>query len=196
MTKLLMRYLLLFPLLALLSACKTDYANLPTYSANKQLQAVIETPAGSSQPLRYDRQTKAFVPVKEAGKEQVIAYLPYPANFGFIPSTEVSSSGEGLEVLVLAGSREPGTVLEVIPLGVLQLETAGELEHIIVAIPARPSEQTIATADFSSFSRQYPTVKYMLQTWFAHHNPTARTNFVGWRDNRFADEEIQRWMKL
>ncbi|WP_242922961.1 inorganic diphosphatase [Pontibacter liquoris] len=188
--------LLLLPLLALLAACKTDYANLPTYSATRQLQAVIEVPAGSSHRLVYAPETNEFIPDKAAGKDRITAFLPYPANLGFIPSTETNSTGKGLEILVIAESRPPGTVMDVVPLGVLQLETAGELEHIIVATPARPSEQLITATDYASFSTHYPAAKVILQTWFAHHNPTARTRFVGWRDDKFADQEIQRWMKL
>ncbi|MBF9255239.1 inorganic diphosphatase [Pontibacter sp. 172403-2] len=189
-------FFLLLPVFALLSGCKTDYANLPTYSGARQLQAVIEVPAGSSHRLIYNRETKEFVNDKKAGLDRVIPFLPYLANFGFIPSTEISSNGNGLKILVIAESREPGTVMEVIPLGVMQLETAGELEHVVVAVPARPSEQLISATDFASFSKQYPGIKSILQTWFTHYNPTAHTTFVGWRNERFADEEIQRWMKL
>lgn len=189
-------FFLLLPMLALFSGCKTDYANLPAYSGSRQLQAVIEVPAGSSHRPVYNRETKEFVNDKEAGKDRVVAFLPYPANFGFIPSTEINSNGKPLEILVIAESQEPGTVLEVIPLGVLQLETAGELEHIVVAVPARPSERLISATDFAGFSKQYPAIKAILQTWFAHYNPTAHTNFVGWKNERFADKEIQRWMKL
>jgi len=187
--------LLLLPLL-LLTGCQTDYASLPTYTPRKQLQAVIEVPAGSATTIRYNRETKAFEPDKQAGQDRVVNFLPYPANYGFIPSTETNAQAKPLEIVVLSGQLETGTVLEVIPIGVLQLETAGDLIHKVVAVPARPSERTITATDFASFSSSYPAAKQILQQWFVHHDPSVRSRFVGWRNEQFADQEIQRWMKL
>ncbi len=188
------RYL---PLLALLLfSCETEYASLPTYTSNKQLQAVIETPAGSNHKLVYNAGKKEFVNDKDAGQDRVIGFLPYPANLGFIPSTEIDREGKGLEILVLSERMETGTVAEVTPIGLIQLETDGELQHIVVAVPARPSERQIEATNYRGLSVDYPAVKTILQHWFANYNPTANTRFVGWRDEKFADKEIQRWMRL
>ncbi|MDX5418460.1 MAG: inorganic diphosphatase [Hymenobacteraceae bacterium] len=191
-----LRYTLLVLQLMLLASCQTDYASLPTYTSQKQLQAVIEVPAGSATKLRYNRQSKAFETEKHAGQDRIVNFLPYPANFGFIPSTETNAQKKPLEVVVIAGSMEAGTVMEVIPVGVLQLETDGELDHKIVAVPARPSERTVNASDYNSFTADYPAVKAILQQWFVYHNPITKSRFVGWRNEQFAEQEIQRWMKL
>ncbi|MCX2738687.1 inorganic diphosphatase [Pontibacter anaerobius] len=188
-------YLLLLPLLILFS-CQTDYTALPTYSANKQLQAVIETPAGNTLRLVYDQEKKEFLPDLNAGHERQVNFLPYPGNLGFIPSTEIDKDGKGLEVLVLAERKEPGTEMEVIPVGLMQLENRGELRHIVVAVPARPSERQLDATNYESFSKNYPGAKAILQIWFSNYNESANTRFVGWRDEKFAEKEIQRWMKL
>jgi inorganic pyrophosphatase len=190
------RYTLLLALLVSLASCQTDMATLPTFTPKKQLQAVIEVPAGSATKLFYNRQTKAFETEKLAGQDRIVQFLPYPANFGFIPSTETNAQAKPLEIIVLSGSLETGTVLEVIPIGVLQLETDGDLDHKIIAVPARPSARSIQAVDYASFSADYPAVKAILQQWFVHHNPTAKSKFVGWRNDQFAEQEIQRWMKL
>jgi inorganic pyrophosphatase len=191
-----LRYTLLLLQLVLLASCQTDYTSLPTYNTKKQLQAVIEVPAGSATKLHYNRQTKTFEAEQQAGKDRVVNFLPYPANFGFIPSTETNAQAKPLEIIVITGSVEAGTVMEVIPVGLLQLETNGELDHKIVAVPARPSERTVNASDFNSFTADYPAVKAILQQWFVYHNPTAKSKFVGWRNEQFAEQEIQRWMKL
>jgi inorganic pyrophosphatase len=189
-------YLYLTLLCGLLYSCITDYADLPAYTGNKQLQAVIETPAGNNHKLIYDHEKKEFVNDKAAGMNRVIQFLPYPANLGFIPSTEIHRNGKGMEVLVLSERLETGSVVEVVPVGLIQLETDGELQHIVVAVPARPSERQINATNYVGFSQEYPAVKTILQNWFANYNPTANTRFVGWRDEKFAEKEIQRWMKL
>ncbi|MBD1398399.1 inorganic diphosphatase [Pontibacter sp. JH31] len=191
-----LRYTLLLLQFVLLASCQTDYASLPTYNPNKQLHAVIEVPAGSAVKMHYNQQTKAFEVDKLAGQDRIIDFLPYPANFGFIPSTETNAQKKPLEIVVIAGSVEAGTIMEVIPVGVLQLETDGELDHKIVAVPARPSERSINASDYNSFSRDYPAAKAILQQWFVYHNPTAKSRFIGWRNEQFAEQEILRWMKL
>ena len=179
------------------SSCQTDYANLATYSAANQLQAVIETPAGSSHKIRYNRTTKAFENETQGGKANVLNFLPYPGNYGFIPSTEVGANGRGISVLVLSEQAEAGTVLEIVPIATLMLEKYnGDLYPIIIAVPARPSEQTIKATNLATLSEQYPAVKSILQQWFVYHNHTASLKFIGWKDAQFAEKEIQRWMKL
>jgi inorganic pyrophosphatase len=190
------RNLLVGLLALLLVGCKTDYANLPTYTSARQLQAVIESPAGTSHKLRYDRGTKEFIPEKEAGQDRVIGFLPFPGNYGFIPSTEVNGQGDALDILVIAASVATGTVMEVIPVGVLQVEVAGELQPVIVAVPSRPSEQLIKATDYAALTKQYPAVKDILHKWFANYSPTTKTKVAGWRDEQFAESMIQRWMKL
>ncbi|PRY16449.1 inorganic pyrophosphatase [Pontibacter ummariensis] len=192
----LLKSLCLLLLAVLLYACKTDYTALPTYTPTKQLQAVIETPAGNNHKLVYNQEKQEFVRDQDAGLDRVVPFLPYPANLGFIPSTEINKSGKGLEILVLSERLETGAVVEVVPVGLLQLETAGELQHIVVAVPARPSERQIQATNYASLSADYSGVKTILATWFTHSSPGASTKFVGWRDERFADKEIQRWMKL
>lgn len=188
---------LLFIVIAFTTACQTNYAELPTYSGARQLQAVIEIPAGSNQKVKYNPATKAFENEKLAGKDDVVNFLPYPGNYGFIPSTEVGADKRGLSILVLAERTETGTVMEVIPVATLMLEKpTGDLYPVIIAIPARPSEQLIKAYNYASLTIEYPVVKSMLQQWFVHHNSAAPLKFIGWKDEKFAEKEIQRWMHL
>ncbi|MFD2513798.1 inorganic diphosphatase [Pontibacter locisalis] len=195
MKHLLYLFLLLTPTLLLVS-CKTDYQNIPTYTGTRQLQAVIEVPAGNNHQLKYDLKKQEFVNAKDAGKDKLVEFLPFPGNYGFIPSTELGQNDRGLNILVLSERVETGSVLEVLPVGVLQLETAGNLEPVIVAVPARPSDRTISATTMSELTKKYPAAKEIIRLWFTHENPALNTKFVAWRDEQFADQEIQRWMKL
>jgi inorganic pyrophosphatase len=182
--------------IAFLASCKTDYANLPTYSGTRQLQAVIEVPAGNNLQVKYDLKQKEFINDKEAGKDRIIEFLPFPGNFGFIPSTETVKQGRGLNIMVLAERIETGKVIEVIPIGLIQLERSGNFEPVIIAVPARPSERTVKATTMAELTENYPAIKEIIKLWFVHHNPTLNTKFVAWRDEKFADKEVQRWMKL
>jgi len=178
---------------ALFTSCQTNYTELPTYSVARQLQAVIEVPAGDNYSVQYNPATKAF----ESDKNDLIKFLPYPGNYGFIPSTEVGSDKRGLSILVLAARTETATVMEVIPVATLMLEKqTGDLYPVIIAVPSRPSEQLIKAHSYAALTIEYLVVKSMLEQWFVHHNSSAPLKFIGWKDEKFAEKEIQRWMKL
>jgi inorganic pyrophosphatase len=193
-----MKQTLLFSML-LLAGCKTDYENLPAFSDTKQLQAVIEIPAGNAHKYEYNPDTREFQVDKEAGRDRIISFLPYPVNYGFIPSTLMDKSrggdGDPLDVLVLGESRETGTVMEILPIGVLLLEDAGELDYKVLAVPAKPSERLIEATSYEELNTKYPAIKKILEEWFLNYNPKDRCRIMGWKDERFAEEQVRKWMK-
>ncbi|ALI99590.1 inorganic diphosphatase [Rufibacter tibetensis] len=180
-------------------SCKPNYLELPAISETKHWQAVVETPSGSTLPQVYNAQEKKFVAELEAGQPRKLEFLPYPGNEGFIPSTLVDSvtgrPAAPLPVLVLCNQKEPGTVLEILPVGVLILETGGELRHIVISVPAKPSEQTISPNSYSDFSARYPAVKSILEQWYLNVNARQPTRLSAWKDEAFADQLIQKWVK-
>src|SRR5687768_4635666 len=186
-------------LLFILSGCQTNLHNLPAYTDTKQLQAVIETPAGAGYQNKYNPETGEFLKVQEAGQDKVIRFLPYPVNVGFIPSTsEPKAPGSKdlpLPVLIIAGSQEPGTLTEIMPLAVLILETAGEINYQLIATPAKPSERLIAATSYDEFTKDNAAVKKILETWFTNYAPAENTRIMAWKDDRFAEELIRKWMK-
>lgn len=179
----------------LFSSCQTDYENLPTYDDRKQLQAVVEIPAGTNQPITYDAKTREFNSL--AGR--LVRFLPYPGNFGFIPSTSITAAQGGddrpVDILVLAESQPSGTVLAVMPLGLLLLERDGLLDPKVIATPAKPSQQLLAATDFATFNQEYPVVKNILTQWFQHANPGQKVRIIGWKNEQYAEEYIRKRMK-
>src|SRR5687768_11961256 len=101
-----MKYYVGLFLIAILASCKTDLATLPAFSETKQVQVVIETPAGAAHQNQYDPVTQQFQKEQEAGQDKIIRFLPFPVNEGFIPSTQEpkinGGSGEPLSVVIIA----------------------------------------------------------------------------------------------
>jgi inorganic pyrophosphatase len=201
-----MRFVGLFKQLHLLlgfalaiTSCRTDPAHLPVYSPTGQLQAVIEVPAGTNRRLRYDPASRSFLAEQQAGTDRIIRFLPYPGNYGFIPSTLVEAGDQGdsrpLEILVLGESVASGTVMEVQPLGTLLLDKAGQVVQLVVAVPARPRDQILLATDLETFQRKYPAAKEIIQQWLVHHNPPDRIRIMGWKDEKYTEAEIARWMR-
>ncbi|OUJ75459.1 hypothetical protein BXP70_05460 [Hymenobacter crusticola] len=185
-----------------LASCQPDYAHLPTFSSERKLlQAVIETPAGTNHEKMYDPASKEFRSRQRAGTDYVVEFLPFPGNYGFIPGTYTTPTpsfptGRPQPVLVLAESEPSGTVLEIIPIGLLVLEEAGVLEKIILAVPSRPSQQILPdVTTWAALQQHYPAVQASLRLWFLHHGQWGAVHIVGWKDEHAAEQQVRKAMQ-
>ncbi|WP_238388005.1 inorganic diphosphatase [Hymenobacter sediminis] len=185
-----------------LTACRTDYADLPTFSAERKLvQVVVEMPAGSNHEQQYNPGTQQFELPQKPGANELIEFLPVPGNLGFIPGTQTApispqAPADPIPALVLAESQPVGTVLEVIPVALLVLDVNSNLEPVVLAVPARPAQRILPDAtDWVSLNRHYPGVRQSLSLWFQHRNSAAETRIAGWQDEKAADQYIRRWLR-
>lgn len=188
-------------LLGGLPACRPNYAELPTFSAERKLlQVVVEMPAGTNHEQRYDPATKEFRPLQQAGSDQLVEFLPFPGNFGFIPGTRLpgadSTGQRPLAAVVLSESQPAGTVQEVLPVALLALDNDGTLEQVVLAVPARPAQRILPdVTDWAALTRRYPAVRSSLSLWFQHRGRPGATRIVGWKDERDAEKRVRALMK-
>ncbi len=96
------------------------------------VNVVIEVPIGG-EPIKYEMDKRAGVLVVDR-----FLYTPmrYPGNYGFIPHT-LSEDGDPIDVLV-ANTRPiaHGAVINVRPVGVLQMTDEAGPDEKIIAVPA------------------------------------------------------------
>jgi len=188
---------ILFVIFTCLFSCKQveDYYHLPAYSSNNIIQAVIEIPAGTNKKFEYNSKTNSFEIDKKNGVERVIQFLPYPGNYGYIPSTysnpEKGGDGDALDVLVLSESVSTGTVIEIIPIGVLKLIDDGEIDSKIIAVPANSKMQIIKVKTYQEFLIKYPEAKSIIETWFLNYNKEDPASINGWGTEKEAILEIE-----
>ncbi|WP_165822127.1 inorganic diphosphatase [Hymenobacter edaphi] len=181
----------------LVVGCQSRFNELPTYSDERHLlQVVVETPAGTNRVLHYDAASNDFKPEQRAGVDRLINFLPYPANAGFVPSTKLPASprhptGQALPALVLAESLPAGTVLEVLPVGLVTLDRAGELEPVVLAVPARPSQRILPVTSWRELRQQYPAAQEVLRLWLLRSAEHGEVRVVGWRDEQTAEQQIR-----
>lgn len=107
--------------------------------APKIINAVVEIPKGSHNKYEYDEK------LDEIRLDRVLhSPVFYPTDYGFIPQTR-SEDGDHLDVLVII--TEPvfsGCIIEVRPVGVLNMEDEGGKDEKIVAIATKdPRVSTI-----------------------------------------------------
>ena len=191
--------LLIFSVFLLLSACKTskDLSKLSSKTKNGIYQAVIEIPAGTNKKIEYDKNQKKFVIDQRDGKNRIIDFLPYPGNYGFIPSTfsnpKQGGDGDAVDVLVLGESIKTGSLIEVTPIAILKLVDEKELDYKIVAIPTEAKKQIIKTKNYQTFMAKYPEVIEILELWFSYYDQSQSIEIQGWGDEQEAISEIEKW---
>jgi inorganic pyrophosphatase len=87
-------------------------SNLPAYSEDGAVHAVVEAPKGSLVKLKYEIKLGAFTVA-----HSLPLGLSYPFDWGFVPSTQ-APDGDPLDILILhEASTYPGVVLPCRPLG-------------------------------------------------------------------------------
>lgn len=173
---------------------------LPSFSANGLLQGVIEISAGTNHKYEYNKQSLQFQQDLRDGLPRMIDFLPYPVNYGFIPSTRMDKGrggdGDPLDVLVLAEYLPTGTVIEVQPIGLLKLKDTGELDNKVLAIPVDPSKRIIKASNWLEFQRDYSAIRHILELFFMYYDGLGTMTVMGWDDEAAALAEINKWQLI
>ena len=171
-----------------------DFEALATDVRPGVVRAVIEIPAGSSDKREYSPTTRTFPVSLRGGIPRRIAFLPYPANYGFVPGTrmlkEEGGDGDAVDIFVLCGAVPTGTVMEVEPIGVIELLDAGERDDKVVALPMDPALRTVDADDIS----ELPTAaREILVTWLLNYDPIDGAQLLAVKGKAEALATIARW---
>jgi inorganic pyrophosphatase len=95
------------------------------------VNVVVEVPVGSRNKYEYEPELGVIV------RDRVLpGNIRYPADYGFVPSTE-GADGEPLDIMVAAYDPVfPGCVVQARVVGALEMTEAGESEYNIFAVPS------------------------------------------------------------
>lgn len=106
------------------------YQLAPGRNVPEVLHAVIEVPKNSSNKYEYD-------PEFDIVRLDRVLYsaMHYPGDYGFVPST-LAEDGDPLDVVVLISNPSfPGVVLDVRPLGFLEMTDDKGRDQKVLAVP-------------------------------------------------------------
>jgi inorganic pyrophosphatase len=175
---------------------RPDFENLPAFTG-QGINVVVEIPAGTNLKIEYDKESELFLPDIAGAVERVVGFLPYPANYGFIPSTLMDPAqggdGDALDVLLLSSSLPTGSVVEALPVAALQLRDGGVLDTKIIAVPRDSTLRVIKATDYRSLLMEYDGARRIIEEWFLNYKGLGATDLIGWKDEQFANQEINRW---
>lgn len=172
-----------------------DPENMEAFVREGVVRAVIEIPAGTTDKRQYDKASGTFPVDTRDGKPRRIAFLPYPANYGFIPGTKMDKSqggdGDALDVFVLCTAQPSGTVMEVEPIGIIELLDAGERDDKVIALPM---DRSLLTMDVDDIRELPAAAREILVTWLLNYDPIDGARLVGVKGREDAIAAVRRWI--
>jgi inorganic pyrophosphatase len=140
-------------------------------AGSSHVHTVVEIPAGTADKWVVTDDGGALVIERAGGTPRRIDYLPYPANYGFIPRTlsdpKTGGDGDPLDVILLGPAVPCGTVARARILGALRLIDDGERDDKILAV--RPDSPLGDAAGIRGLRERYPGVLKILGTWFVRY---------------------------
>jgi inorganic pyrophosphatase len=152
------------------------------------INVVVEVPIGG-EPIKYELD-------KEAGTLVVDRFLHtpmrYPGNYGFVPHT-LSADGDPIDVLI-ANTRPifPGAVINVRPVGVLNMTDESGGDEKIIAVPSdKLTQRYLNVHDYTDLPR---ITLEQIQHFFEHYKdlePGKWVKIAGWGDAAAARQCIQ-----
>ena len=173
-----------------------DIHNAPAES-EEGVNVIIEIPAGTNHKIEVNKATKQFEVDQIDGKDRIINFLPYPGNYGYIPSTlmdeDRGGDGDALDILVLCESLKTGTKISVIPIATLMLRDGGEIDTKLIAVPVDSTLRVMDINNYQDFVIKYSMAQNIIQDWFLNYKGLGQMEFLGWRDGRYAMAEIRKW---
>lgn len=124
------------------------------------------------------------------GVERCINFLPYPGNYGFIPSTlsktDNGGDGDALDILVISETEPTGNVIETIPIVILKLIDNGETCYKVIAVSKEANQRIINVTSYTGLLSQYPKVIKIITLWFLNYNPNDSSSIERWGDEKEA----------
>ncbi len=165
------------------------------FSADSLLRVVIEVPAGTNQKWEVNKVTGKLEWERITPDSlRVIDYLPFPANYGFIPQTVVSATSGGdddpADVFVLGAAMDRATITDVRIIGIIYMTDNGESDAKLLAV--NPSEPGFNVFTFNALLNQYPGAIEIIRLWLLHYKGTSsRVEIHSVEDEKVALEFVK-----
>jgi inorganic pyrophosphatase len=166
-----------------------NYLNLPIGArAPEIVNAVVEVPGGQANKYEYDATLEVF-----RLDRPLYASVHYPGDYGFFPSTR-SSDGDPLDALILVQDPTfPGCVIEVRPIGVLEMIDQQVPDQKILAV----AQSSPIHKGICNHTDLDPHVLREIEHFFTVYKQLEgkHTEVRGWRDGAHARSVIQRGLQ-
>lgn len=166
---------------------KKSFDDLQTYSKNGKPHFIVMNPAGSVEKFQYDNESNGFKVKTTDGATESVGFLPFPANFGFFPSTHTDGEdkGELLYGFLISPEFSIQTMVDVKPLGAVSMLVDGKETQLVLCIPDEKSLRI----DSKDADELHKDMKTLFEMWLT--NAYGVDSIVNWHDAAYASELIK-----
>jgi len=160
----------------------------PGDKAPEVINVVIEIRMNSYVKYEIDKKTGLI-------KVDRILYtsMHYPFNYGFVPGT-LEEDGDPIDVIVISYEPLlPGSVIEVKPIGVLEMEDEEGPDAKIIAVPKDKIDPRLK--EINSINDLPEAIKSKIKHFFEHYKelePGKWVKVTGWKDKEEALTRIRK----
>lgn len=164
---------------------------------NDALNVIVEIPAGTNHKIEFKPERGFANDTLAGGRTRIIDFLPYPGNYGFVPSTLMDKNqggdGDPLDVLVLSETLPTGTKIATRPIAALLLRDRGEIDTKIIAVPVDSALRVFDVENFLEFSLEHNAALGIIENWFLHYKGPRLMELQRWEDENYAWREVRKW---
>ena len=161
---------------------------LPELVSGENYNVMVEIPSGSSFEYSYNHDLNQIDTIESSAGP--ISYLPFPANFGFVPILKNDDLLK-VPVWILGTRQEKGACMPVEILGLIDYTERGKTHRELLALPNNKTLQTIEAKSFGDFAIRYDPVKFMFEYWLKNRHGTGSVSQIVWQDEGTAMEYIE-----
>ncbi len=179
-----------------------DFSRTPSFSGDN-VNAVIEIPAGTNRIITWDPEQREFLTgQQEITGREMVDFLPFPANYGFVPGTftdpVLGGDGRPVAIMVICESLPTGTLTEVVPVLVLYFdEEQGPrnrlTDPVVLAVPASKRQRVIQAVTYEELFDNYPGIVDIIVSWFSSCKGEGVRQLRAMGDGDVALNEIKKW---
>jgi len=186
--------------LILLSACNdkgtNDIPNIDSlnlihdiapFTDDSLVHIVVEIPAGTNQKWEVSKTTGQIEWEKISPDSfRVINYLPYPANYGFVPQTLLTETNHGdgdpVDVFVLGPASPRGGVTRGKIIGIIHMLDDQEMDSKLLAVDVE--NPVLAANSLETLLNDYPGVIEILKLWLLNYKGRDRIEILSIKDEK------------
>jgi inorganic pyrophosphatase len=171
-----------------------DVDYLATPGDHSTHMMVVEIPAGSNEKWQTSALTGALYFEHVDGKPRIIQYLPYPANYGFIPQTlhskEQGGDGDPIDVVLIGPALQRGSVQPIKILGAIKFLDDGEDDTKFIGVAADgPFNNDLN--DIEDLLLKYYGALEIIRLWFEGYKGPGSLFFQGYAQRKEALEILE-----
>lgn len=163
--------------------------DIAPFTPDSLVNVVIEIPAGTNQKWEINKLTGQIEWERVTPDSfRVINYLPYPANYAFVPQTllphDMGGDGDPVDVFVLGPSIAREEIVKVSIVGIIHLSDNNESDPKLLAVTNNVPGFNINS--FELLASNYPGVIDIIKLWLLHYKGTGKVKILSVNDERDA----------